>query len=256
MYSITQMISKGCTILGVKIDVIELKELLDLIVQFCNGVKDKVWLVNNVNIHALNIAYKDKDFKEILNNSDVVFCDGYGVVLAAKILKQLIGQRMTPPDWIDDLFQVLTEHEKAVFFLGDEEKVVYKFTKRVKKKLPSLKIAGFHHGFFNTQDHENSEVIDKINNSKADVLLIGMGMPLQEKWAYENRTRLSVKAIISIGALFRWYSGVEKRAPSWLTNNGLEWLGRLVIQPKKIWKRYIVGNPLFFYRVVLEKITQ
>jgi N-acetylglucosaminyldiphosphoundecaprenol N-acetyl-beta-D-mannosaminyltransferase len=120
------------------------------------------------------------------------------------------------------------------------------------RNIPGLEIAGIQHGYFDKTagSSENEAVVALINQVKPDILVIGFGMPLQERWLLENWDRLDAKVAIPIGAGFDYLAGVTPRAPRWMTDHGLEWLGRLIIEPRRLWKRYIIGNPLFFYRLV------
>ena len=248
------MVKKYSTIAGVKISIVDLHDVLEEITILLNSSTDVLQMINYANAHAMNIAYGDPSFRDILNGSYMVFCDGFGVKLAAKILNRKIGQRMTPPDWVDQLFEICVKEKKAVYFLGDEDAVVELFVNKVKEKHPNLIIGGYHNGYFNKNGSENDMVIDKINSSNCDIILVGMGMPLQEKWIYENRKRLNVKISLTVGALFKWYCGYEKRAPKWMTDRGLEWLIRLFLNPRKLFRRYVIGNPVFLFRVLKEKI--
>jgi N-acetylglucosaminyldiphosphoundecaprenol N-acetyl-beta-D-mannosaminyltransferase len=138
----------------------------------------------------------------------------------------------------------------SVFLLGDEEGVARKSADVMTENHPGLTIAGSHHGYFNTQNSENEIVIDYINSTSSDILLVGMGMPRQEFWVDDNIDKLNVRVCITVGAAFRWYSGLERRAPRWVTDNGFEWLGRLVHHPIKLFRRYVIGNPLLMLRVI------
>ncbi|KIC94685.1 hypothetical protein OI18_11090 [Flavihumibacter solisilvae] len=212
-------------------------------------------MVNYVNVHAYHLSFKDQAFRNILNRSDIVFCDGFGVKLGAKMLGLRLGERMTPPDWIDELFAMCENEKVSIYFLGDEDYVVKRFTEMVGEKFPNLRIAGYNNGFFSKSSDENNRVINDINASGAEILITGMGMPLQEKWAFEHREQLRPKVVIGAGALFRWYAKIEKRGPRIVTDNGFEWLWRLFVQPKKVWKRYIIELPYFFMVVLKYKFT-
>jgi N-acetylglucosaminyldiphosphoundecaprenol N-acetyl-beta-D-mannosaminyltransferase len=207
-------------------------------------------MVNNVNVHACNLAYEQAEFHDVLNSSEIVFCDGFGVKLAGWLTRQKLGERMTPPDWIDDLFQLCQHRGYRVFFLGDEERVVKLFVDEVRGRSPNLQIAGYHHGFFDLAGRENQVVMEKIAAADADIILTGMGMPRQELWARDAMLELDKGLFIATGALFRWYTGFEKRAPRWMTDHGLEWLARLVTQPRRLFRRYVIGLPLFYGRVI------
>ncbi|MCF7818251.1 MAG: WecB/TagA/CpsF family glycosyltransferase [Kiritimatiellales bacterium] len=235
-------------ILGIRISVVDLSQLLQAI----DGLvqRGRPALVNNVNVHACNLAYEQPAFREVLNHSEVVFCDGFGVKLAGCITGNRLGQRMTPPDWIDALFALCVRKNYSVYFLGDTDEVVGLFAEKVLVNHPALRIAGQHHGFFDLQGAENDRVIQAIVASGADIVITGMGMPRQELWAWDAKGRLDKGVVIAAGALFRWYTGYEQRAPKWITGCGLEWLARLISRPRRNFKRYVVGLPLFYWRVL------
>lgn len=203
----------------------------------------------NVNIHALNLAWEDPEFRHILQTADQIFVDGAGVMLAAKLFGWSLGERFTFADWMDDLFVLCTKEAWPVFWLGDTDKVGEIFQKKVSQKHPNLIFAGRHHGFFSKQGEENEQVIAKINASGAKVLMVGMSMPIQEKWLAKNRHRLNAPVRLPLGGAARIVTGHIKRGPRWMTDNGLEWLYRLAVQPRYTWRRYVIGNPLFFCRL-------
>lgn len=241
---------KKANLLDIYVSQISLKETIKVVTQYLNEQRSVPALINYVNAHAFYLSFGNNQFRKALNNSDIVFCDGFGVKLAAKILKVEIGERMTPPDWIDELLENCAKKGYGVYFLGDEAPVVKQFAKVVTLRHPNLIVSGFHHGFFNKTGPENSQVIEAINKSGAQLVITGMGMPIQEIWAEENKSQLQVNAIVATGALFRWYAQIEKRGPRIFTDNGFEWLWRLFVQPKKVWKRYIVELPYFFGVVI------
>jgi N-acetylglucosaminyldiphosphoundecaprenol N-acetyl-beta-D-mannosaminyltransferase len=213
-------------------------------------------LINYLNVHGYNLACSEPDFCNIMNSSEVVFCDGFGVKLGAWILGKKIGPRMTPPDWIDDLFELCLKRGYSLYFLGDTKEVVFLFAETVKRKYPGLKVVGFHDGFFTKARELSRQVMDEIKRLGPDIILTGMGMPLQEKWAWEAKQQLDKGVIIATGALFRWYSGYERRAPRWITDLGLEWATRLVKSPVKHFRRYVIGIPIFFFRILQQRFRQ
>jgi len=212
-----------------------------------NDVRRRIYYVN---IHGLNIAYQCPLFRQCLGQGDLVFCDGYGVKIAASLLKESLLHRNTPPDWIDALADACNVDGISLFLLGDEEGVASETAEKLMSVHPGLRIVGSHNGFFSKRGKENELVLSKINNVSPEILLVGMGMPLQEFWTNENHNKLDVKVIITLGAAFRWYCGIEKRAPKWVTDNGFEWMARLSRHPIKLFGRYVIGNPLFFWRVM------
>ena len=120
----------------------------------------------------------------------------------------------------------------------------------MKGSFPGLTVAGYHDGFFDVAGVENERIISEIAKSGADIIITGMGMPRQELWAWDAKPNLQKGVIIATGALFRWYTGYERRAPKWMTDTGLEWLARLATAPRRHFKRYVIGLPLFFWRIL------
>jgi N-acetylglucosaminyldiphosphoundecaprenol N-acetyl-beta-D-mannosaminyltransferase len=212
--------------------------------------------IGNVNIYAMNLATERSSFKNSLNNFDIVFCDGYGVKIGASILGKKIPERFTPPDFIHDMMKIIENQKGSVFLLGAKPGIAEKAGEALIEKSPNLIIAGTQDGYFNKtkETSENQAVITKINSLNPSVLLIGLGMPLQEEWINENWASLNVSVVLPVGALFDTLSGTVPRAPRFLTDHGLEWLARLIIEPRRLWKRYIMGNPLFFLRIISQRL--
>lgn len=206
--------------------------------------------INNVNIHAINTAWRDAAFREILNASDLVFVDGAGVRLGARLAGRALGERLTPADWIDELLEICTRRGWAVYWLGDTDEVGEAFEGRLRARHPGLRFAGRHHGYFAKHGPESDAVVERINASGARVLMVGMSMPIQEKWIWENRHRLAPPVRLALGGLARIVTGHIRRGPRWMTDNGMEWLYRLCVQPRYTWRRYLFGNPLFLLRIV------
>ena len=240
--------------LNIQINDISTIELLNVLKNIVNS--NNRTIISNVNIQAVNLTFKYPKFREFLNQSDIVFCDGFGIILGAKILGLDIKHRNTPPDWIPQLAQMCAENNYSTAFLGSNHSIADKTAEVLQKDNPTLNIAFTHHGYFNkTPGHpENEAVIQVINKTKPDILLVGFGMPLQEKWIMENFERLDVKVIMPVGAAFDYVSGSVRRAPRWMTDHGFEWLGRLMIEPQRLWKRYIIGIPIFFWRIFLQRL--
>jgi N-acetylglucosaminyldiphosphoundecaprenol N-acetyl-beta-D-mannosaminyltransferase len=208
----------------------------------------------NINVHALNLAYHDLEFRRILNHADLVFVDGAGVQLGATLAGVNSGERLTFMDWMDDLFKICTEQRWPLFLLGDSIEMGNSFRRTLAEKHPHCPFAGHHHGFFDKSGKQNAAVVRQINASGAVILLVGMSMPIQEKWIWANREKLRPAVRLSSGGFHRVYTGAIPRGPQWMTQNGLEWLYRLSQQPAATWRRYLVGNPLFLYRVIRQRL--
>jgi N-acetylglucosaminyldiphosphoundecaprenol N-acetyl-beta-D-mannosaminyltransferase len=245
---------ENTSILGVRIDLISLDDLLRYVMLMVHGQRKTI--ISYVNVHAVNIAYELGWFKDFINHAQVVFCDGFGVKWAAHFLMRKEIIRLTPPDWFDRLAGMCAENGISTFFLGTRQDVIEKAAAFIIKKYPGLKIVGFHDGFFDKdpKSSENQEVLARINMLRPDILVVGFGMPAQEKWISENWDDLQVKVAVPVGAMFDYMAGEVKRAPRWMTDNGLEWFGRLLIEPGRLWRRYIIGNPLFLWRIFIHYI--
>jgi N-acetylglucosaminyldiphosphoundecaprenol N-acetyl-beta-D-mannosaminyltransferase len=241
-------------ILGVRVDVVELPALIAYIVGVIQ--KKEKSTIANLNIHAMDYAYKLEWFREFTNKSDVVVCDGFGIKWASKFFYGKDLFRYTHVDWFEPLAEKCTKNNFSLFFLGTRQEIVEKAAMVARGKHPGLSITGFHHGFFNKDSNssETAQVIEIINKASPDILVIGFGMPVQEKWLLENSSKLNVHVIITAGGFFDYLSGETRRAPHWMTDHGLEWLGRLIIDPGRLWKRYLLGNPVFFWRIIKHRV--
>jgi len=223
----------------------------DLLSQICQAAESgEGGNILNINIHAANLAWEDDEFRTILNEADQVFVDGAGILLAARLMNWSLGERLTVADWMDDMLALCVTKQWPVFWLGDTDEVGAAFEKKVVADHPGLMFAGRHHGFFDRNGPENDQVIERINQSGAKVLMVGMSMPIQEKWLHANRQHLQPAVRLTFGGAARIATGHIRRGPRWMTDNGLEWLYRLTVQPRYTWRRYIIGNPLFFIRLL------
>ncbi|CAA9515845.1 MAG: N-acetylmannosaminyltransferase [uncultured Rubrobacteraceae bacterium] len=213
-------------------------------------------IVLNVNAHCLNLCHGDDGLRRFFAGADVVFCDGAGVRLAARMLGERLPERITYADWLPRLAILAEAQGLSIFFLGARPGVAGEAARRLRESHPGLKIVGVRHGFF---DHgagspENGAVLAEINTVRPDILLVGLGMPLQERWLMENHHRLDFGVALTGGAVFDYASGKLRRGPRLLTDNGFEWLARLLVEPRRLWRRYLLGNPLFLARVLAQRL--
>lgn len=242
------------SILGVRVDVIDLTAILDEITALTH--KSETAVISYINVHAIDLAYKHPWFRDYLNGSEITYCDGYGIKWAASLLKRKRLQRLSPPDWFDDLARVCAERGLTLFLLGTRQNVISRAALLLKEKYPTMKTPDFHHGFFDksASSVENLAVIEEINRVQPDILVVGFGMPVQERWINENRNGLNVRVIFPVGAFFDYYTGEVRRAPRWVTDHGLEWLARLIIEPRRLWQRYVIGIPVFLWRIFIHEL--
>lgn len=243
--------SHSSRIFDIPIDLGHPAELLRRITDWAgdDGPTRKVMYVN---AHVLNQSRENPELREALEAADLVYCDGYGVRLAAKALEVDIPHRMTGADWIWDLAALCETSGQSLYLLGSEPAVSREAAARLNQWYPRLRVAGCHHGYFEPGSAHDERVIEDINMRRPDIVLVGMGTPKQELWVEHNAERIDASVLWTVGALFDYVSGRVPRAPSWLADNGLEWIFRLAIQPQRMWRRYLLGNPVFVSRVMAQ----
>ena len=205
-----------------------------------------------VNAHVLNQSRVNPELREALERADLVYCDGYGVRLAAKALETAVPHRMTGADCIWGLAGLCAAAGQSVYLLGSEPGVAAEAARRLSRRFPQLDVAGTHHGYFEAGSAHDARVLEDINARRPDIVLVGMGSPKQELWIERNADRLDADVLWSVGALFDYVSGRTPRAPALLSDNGLEWIFRLAVEPQRMWRRYLLGNPVFVSRVMAQ----
>lgn len=199
-----------------------------------------------INADCVNIAHKQSDYAQVLKGADHILGDGLGIRLAAQWLGYELKANLNGTDLFPALCQRLETDGKALYLLGGQQGVAEQAAENMLKRYPELSIAGTQDGFFNSE--HTQAVIDEINNSGADILLVAMGAPKQELWLAEHKHKLKIAVAIGVGGLFDFYSQRISRAPLGLRQIGMEWTWRLAQEPKRMWRRYILGNPAFLYR--------
>lgn len=205
-----------------------------------------------VNPDCLNKTFADSSYRTILQNADYVFPDGIGLTIACKILRNPLRENVNGTDMLPFLCAMAAENGHSLFLLGGKPGVAETMALNLRGKY-QVEIAGTQHGFFDRAT-ENDSVIQAINASGADIVLVAFGAPLQEKWISENGSKLRASVAMGVGGLFDFYSENTRRAPRWLREIGLEWVYRIMQEPGRMWKRYVVGNPLFLLRVLVWKV--
>ena len=224
-------------------------------------------LINTINAHSYNTARKDSLFAEALTNGDVLLPDGVSIVMACKWIKAKSLPKERIAGW--DLFafemeklereseelRTKSEESKIVMFMGSSQKVLDLIVKRAAEVYPHLKVVTYSPPYKpEFTDEDNKAIIDAIHAANPDLLWIGMTAPKQEKWTYSHWKELNIHCHVgSIGAVFDFFAGTMKRAPMWWQDHGLEWLYRLLKEPKRMWRRNIIGNALFLWNMVKEK---
>jgi N-acetylglucosaminyldiphosphoundecaprenol N-acetyl-beta-D-mannosaminyltransferase len=246
---------KNIYITDIKVTLADTVELLSAVMDYLTEENQNRLsrIVSSGNVHSFNMAHALPWYKKFLNESDIVRLDGAGIALAARCYGHHPPKRSTWADFGWPLLEMFAREKVKVFFFGCAPGMAAEAAERARERFPALKVTGTEHGFIdwkNPDSDDNRRLIGCIN--QADVLIIGLGMPRQEQWILEHRDALEVKVIMTGGAVFNYLAGHEKRAPKWMLNSGLEWLFRLLLEPKRMFRRYVIGNPAFLMRVLVD----
>ena len=240
-----------------ELDIIEYKKELEEI------PKGKV-LINTINAHSYNVAQKDVLFAEALRNGDYLIPDGASIVKACHWLNAKSQPKERIAGW--DLFvfemQRLDGRCKKedvrgkVMFMGSSDRVLEMIMQKAAIDYPNLEIISYSPPYKTEfSDEDNTAIIKAVNEADPDLLWIGMTAPKQEKWAYQHWKDLDIHCHVgTIGAVFDFYAGTAKRAPQWMQEHSLEWLYRLFKEPRRMWRRYLIGNLLFIFNICKEKL--
>jgi N-acetylglucosaminyldiphosphoundecaprenol N-acetyl-beta-D-mannosaminyltransferase len=239
---------ESITFLGINITNLSVAELNEAILKSvkANNLRQ---LILNVNIHAMNIAYENSWFGNLLNSAFINFCDGDGVRLGAKLLGKNIKEKITYNRWIWEFARFCEIHDLSFYMIGSKQKTIDEAVKVLKKRYPKLDVKGWRNGFF-IDDFDTKSCLDEINKKKPNIILLGMGMPFQEKWFMENMHSIHFNIGLTGGAVFEYISGNVTMTPKILYNLKLEWLFRFIMEPKRLFRRYFIGNPLFLWRII------
>lgn len=211
-------------------------------------------IINTINPHSYITAKYDKLFFEALQYSDFLIPDGSGICLASKSINKKSIKKIAGADLHKFLLQNMNKEGGKVFYMGSAKKTLEKIEKRINKEYPNIKVASYSPPYKDEfLEKDNQEIINRVNEFKPDVLFIGMTAPKQEKWLYTNKDRLEFTVASCIGAVFDFYAGTVERPSSIWINLHLEWLGRLLKEPKRMWRRNFISTPYFLIDVFLFK---
>ena len=232
---------------GVPVDELSLEQLLQAFVELSEPSRETS-LVCYLNAHVHNLARRDAGLRRILKRATIVYPDGASIVWGCRHHGWLLPGRLTAADFLTQLVRRLQERERRIYFLGGKPGVAERCAEQLQIAVPGFRASGCYHGYFS--DGESSKVIDQIRASAADVLAVGMGAPRQEKWVRDHWSELSIPLIWTVGALFDFAAGDERRCPKWMGDHGLEWLHRLWRHPRRMAARYLLGNPAYVWAVL------
>jgi len=229
--------------MGIDIEVVDEKRLYGRITHFID--QQEMHRVMYVNAHCMVMLQKDEAYRKILNNANLVYADGISLVWGARLLGHYLPCRLTAADFMPRFFSLFAKEGIRIYMLGASLGVAETAAEKLRECNPGLAIVGTHDGYF--KESESGKVIEEINKTSPHVIMVGMGVPYQEKWIEQYCEQIDASVIWGVGALFDFLSGRLARGPQWLLDSGFEWLCRLIAEPRRLGRRYILGNLLFVW---------
>lgn len=236
-------------VLGIPVARLTLHELLRRIAEAARRPPGAPLRVAYVNAHSVNLFLDDAAYRDAMRAADLVYADGNGPRLAAWLAGDHLPPRMTGADWIHDLCRLAEREDMSLYFLGARPGVAEEAARRLLRRWPRLRIVGMHHGFF--EEVEEKDVLREIEALRPSIVLLAMGSPRQEIWMSRRAAGLCTGVVWAAGGVLDYASGRVRRAPWLMRRLGLEWLGRALIEPRRLGGRYLVGIPRFLWRAAL-----
>ncbi|WP_255447280.1 WecB/TagA/CpsF family glycosyltransferase [Schumannella soli] len=231
-------------VVGAPVDAVTEIELLDTIDDWIRDGGTHVAV--GVNANVCNLAWRDGSFRRRLDDAELCYADGQSVVGAARLLGHPVPARLATTDIVHPVAARAAANGVRVFLFGGRPGVADRAAERLRRENPGL-VTAQHDGYLGADDLPR--LLARIDDFAPGILLVGLGDPAQQHWIAEHRDRLAVPAVLSCGGLFDWLAGEHRRAPAWMIRAGLEWLWRLVIEPRRLARRYLIGNPAFVLRL-------
>jgi N-acetylglucosaminyldiphosphoundecaprenol N-acetyl-beta-D-mannosaminyltransferase len=238
--------STEINLMGVRVDNVTMNEAVNAIVERVGG--GSPCQVSFLNAHCFNVLQRDPLYLESVNSSRLVFPDGIGLKIAGQLLGCPITQNVNGTDLFPMLCKALESKQRSLYLLGGKPGTTEDVTKWLSSNYPNLVVLGSHHGY--DLKNNTEKVIGEIRASGADLVLVGLGVPMQERWINQNLPEIGAKVVLGVGGLFDYYSGRIPRAPIWMRELGLEWFFRFLQEPRRLCKRYFVGNLTFLLLVL------
>lgn len=240
-------------LLGRRVTCITNNSLIELIYNSCK--KRKKIIIANYNIHSFNMSIQHSWYYKFIQDADITHCDGLGIIYALRFMghKIPIDYRVSYSALMPELLKSCNDNCFSIYLLGTKEQNLNNAIENIQKDYTNIRIKG-HHGYFPLNDREsNQKIVAEINEFNPNILIVGMGMPLQEYWVQQHQEQLKVNSILLGGAVIDRLAGEVPECPEFLSKNGLEWLYRLIREPKRLVTRYALGNSAFFLQLTLAK---
>jgi N-acetylglucosaminyldiphosphoundecaprenol N-acetyl-beta-D-mannosaminyltransferase len=237
--------------MGCQIDAVTEQDAFEKCLEWSDD-RDQSRLIVPVNVAILMMMRRQSELRRAAAKSDLVVADGLPLVWASRLIGARLPGRVNGCDLMARLLADGGDHGLRVFFLGATEEVVTRLVELVRENHPRLKVAGYRNGYYSKEDYP--DVIRQVRESRADVLFVGISSPFKETWSSTYRQELSVPVILCVGGSFDVLAGFVRRAPRWVQNAGMEWFWRLIQEPRRLWKRYLVNNSLFLWLLAREML--
>jgi N-acetylglucosaminyldiphosphoundecaprenol N-acetyl-beta-D-mannosaminyltransferase len=238
---------------GNKINIISLEESVKEISGWIRQANSKMHWIAVTGMHGVVEAWRDKEFSRILNSADLFLPDGISLILIARLKGFSPPERIGGADLMLHFFKIAEKEGFKSYFYGDTEDTLCKLKEKLLIDFPNLKIAGsYSPPFRDLTKEEDEKIIEKIKQTKPDILWVGLGLPKQEKWIFEHKDKLNIPVAVGVGASFKFLSGKVKRVPKLFGDAGFEWLWRLFHEPKIIWRRVFIYGPIFLWLAIAD----
>lgn len=240
-------------LLGLSFDAVDIQTAVNECVDLCRGPRTSHTIIT-ANASHLCLMRRDPELAKACRSGDLILADGMSVVWALRASGQHVPERVTGVDLMARLLAAAGQHGFRVYLLGARREVVTQLVRRIRAQHPNLDIAGFRDGYFDPKDH--ASIVEDIRRSDAHMLFVGMPSPFKETWCERHRYGLETPLIVGVGGSFDVLAGFIKRAPRWMQSMGLEWFWRFLMEPRKLWRRYLTGNSEFIWLAGREIIAR
>ncbi|TCJ15260.1 glycosyltransferase [Rubrobacter taiwanensis] len=241
------------TLLGITVHALTLEEMI--LIPEIAAERDAKWVIGNHNLHSLYIYHHDATMRRFYERADYVHIDGMPLVWMGRLLGHPLTRdhRHTSIDWLPPLLERCAARGLRVFFLGSKPGVDRRAAEHFREHIPGLQLRT-HHGYFDATPGgpENERVVRQINAFRPHALMVGMGMPRQERWIVQNIDRLQINAVWNLGAFMDYFAGAVPIPPRWTGRVGLEGVYRLVREPRRLWRRYVIESPFALWLLLRE----
>lgn len=242
---------KTIRIFGIDVASITMKETVNYIDKCIRENKTIQHVV--INASKTVLMNKDERLKEIIEGCEIINADGQSIVWASNIIGTPLPERVAGIDLMFELMKLAEEEKYGVYFFGATQEVLEKTVLKMKKEHPNLIISGYKNGYFDKD--EEKRIIEDMHKSNAKILLVAFSSPKKEYWLSENINKINIPFCMGVGGSFDVVAGKAKRAPKWMQKIGLEWFYRFIQEPRRMWKRYILGNLKFLRIVINERVN-